>query len=59
MNRRDFIRVMSLGKVYARMLYDHKTDLQENVNIAELPENKKLVARLSNMLHKGWKAARP
>lgn len=38
------------GGVYARMLYDHEVDLAENVNIAELPENKELVEKLSNML---------
>lgn len=38
------------GKVYARMLYDHKVDLVENVNIAERPQNKKLVAKMSKML---------
>jgi arylsulfatase A-like enzyme len=40
-------------------LYDHFTDPQENVNIANLPENKELVAGLQNQLHQGWKAARP
>ncbi len=38
------------GGVYARMLYDHKVDLAENVNIAELPQNKELVEKLSDML---------
>ncbi len=38
------------GEVYARMLYDHKVDLVENVNIAERPENKLLVKKLSGML---------
>jgi hypothetical protein len=38
------------GKIYARMLYDHSVDLVENVNISELPENKELVNKLSNML---------
>ncbi|MHC4115870.1 MAG: sulfatase-like hydrolase/transferase [Planctomycetota bacterium] len=38
------------GGVYARMLYDHKVDPAENVNIAELPQNKELVKKLSNML---------
>ena len=38
------------GSVYARMLYDHKVDSVENVNIAELPQNKKIVKKLSNML---------
>ncbi len=40
-------------------LYDHKKDPDENVNIAKLPENKKLVAELSGQLSKGWKAAVP
>lgn len=40
-------------------LYDHKKDPDENVNIAKLPENKKLVAQLSEQLSKGWKAALP
>lgn len=40
------------GDVYARMLYDHKNDPKENVNIAENPENKALVSRLSNLLKK-------
>jgi arylsulfatase A-like enzyme len=35
---------------YARMLYDHKTDPHENVNISELPKNKELVKKLSRML---------
>ncbi|MGB2866073.1 MAG: sulfatase [Sedimentisphaerales bacterium] len=38
------------GDIYARMLYDHKVDLVENVNISELPGNKELVNKLSNML---------
>ncbi|MBN2314148.1 MAG: sulfatase [Sedimentisphaerales bacterium] len=38
------------GKVNARMLYDHHVDPVENVNIAELPQNKDLVEKLSNML---------
>jgi len=38
------------GQVYARMLYDHKADPFENTNIAERPENKEVVRKLSNML---------
>ena len=38
------------GGVNARMLYDHKVDLAENTNVAELPQNKELVKRLSRML---------
>lgn len=40
-------------------LYDYRTDPQGNVNIAGLPENKDLVARLSKQLRAGWQAARP
>jgi arylsulfatase A-like enzyme len=40
------------GTRYARMLYDHKTDPHENVNISELPQNKALVKKLSKMLDK-------
>ncbi|NOZ19584.1 MAG: sulfatase [Planctomycetes bacterium] len=44
---------------YARELYDHQTDPGENVNLANQPEHKDLVAKLSRQLHKGWRAARP
>ena len=40
------------GKLYARMLYDHKLDWPENVNIAERPENTALIKRLSEMLRR-------
>ena len=40
-------------------LYDYQTDPLGNVNIAGLPENKELVARLSKQLLDGWKAAKP
>lgn len=42
-----------------RMLYDLQADPKENQNIAEKPENKKRVKKLSGMLHAGWKRARP
>ena len=38
------------GRIYARMLYDHKVDPVENVNIAERPQNRQLVKELSGML---------
>ncbi len=47
------------GKVFARMLYDHQVDLAENVNIAERPENRELVAGMRRMLREGWKAVLP
>jgi arylsulfatase A-like enzyme len=40
-------------------LYDHEADPDENANIAKHPENEPLVNRLKEMLHAGWKGARP
>jgi arylsulfatase A-like enzyme len=40
-------------------LYDHEADPAENVNLAGRPEHKALVARLSRMLHAGWREAKP
>ena len=42
-----------------RMLYDLKTDPAENVNIAEEPQNKKLVAALAKTLHTGYESVKP
>ena len=42
-----------------RELYDHNTDPDEKVNIADLPENAELVSRLSQQLRTGWQAALP
>jgi hypothetical protein len=39
-------------------LYDNQADPDENVNIAGLPENAELVARLAGQLKAGWRAAR-
>ena len=47
------------GQFLARMLYDHKTDLQENTNLSERPEHAKLVADLARRLKAGWKGALP
>ncbi len=41
-------------EIYARMLYDHQSDPNENKNIAELPENKDLVNKFSKMLKKNY-----
>ena len=38
------------GELYARMLYDHQTDPEENVNIVDLPENRETVNRLAKLL---------
>lgn len=40
-------------------LYDHLVDPNENVNIANRPENAKLVKQLANQLHKGWRCSLP
>jgi arylsulfatase A-like enzyme len=43
------------SKVDAVELYDHQTDPQENVNIANAPENAELVARLTAQWQQGWR----
>ena len=40
-------------------LYDHNTDPDEKVNIANFPENSELVSHLSERLRAGWQAALP
>jgi iduronate 2-sulfatase len=45
------------GQIIARELYDHETDPQENINIAERTENRDLVNSLHAQLKAGWKAA--
>lgn len=45
------------GHLTARMLYDHDVDPQETKNLSERPENKDLVARLSNALRSGWQSS--
>jgi len=47
------------SKVVAVELYDHQTDPQENVNIANDPANADLVARLTRRWEAGWKGAFP
>ena len=47
------------GKNPRRELYDHHVDPGEAVNIAYLPENRELVAHLSERLHAGWRGALP
>ncbi len=61
--RTDRYRYTEWGRLgeepVARELYDHEADPAENVNLANRPESKNLVARLSATLHAGWRAARP
>jgi len=40
-------------------LYDHLIDPNENVNIANRPENAQLVRQLASQLHAGWRSAVP
>ncbi|MGD9127020.1 MAG: sulfatase [Planctomycetia bacterium] len=47
------------GKLVGRELYDEKNDSQENVNVADAPENAATVKKLAAQLKAGWKAARP
>jgi len=47
------------GALVARELYDNRTDPEENLNLADLPEHAKLVRELSGKLQAGWRAARP
>jgi arylsulfatase A-like enzyme len=47
------------AKVEATELYDHQTDPQENVNIAQDPKNAKLVERLMVQWKAGWQGAKP
>jgi iduronate 2-sulfatase len=47
------------SKAEAVELYDHQNDPQENVNIANQPENAALVKELTAKLKAGWKAALP
>lgn len=40
------------GEQVSRMLFDHRTDARENVNVAELPENASQIERLSKEMHR-------
>jgi arylsulfatase A-like enzyme len=46
------------GTEVARELYDHQNDPQENVNVADRPENKAVVEELTKQMQAGWKAVR-
>jgi hypothetical protein len=46
------------GTEAARELYDHQNDPQENVNVADRPENKAVVEELTKQMQAGWKAVR-
>lgn len=38
-------------------LYDHQTDPQENINMAQDPANAELVKRLTEQWRQGWRGA--
>lgn len=46
-------------KYVGHELYDHQTDPQENVNIADLPGNREIVEELRKRLRAGWREALP
>ena len=46
------------SRIEAVELYDHKTDPQENTNIAKHPEQAKLVEQLMTQWRAGWRGAR-
>jgi arylsulfatase A-like enzyme len=52
-------RQRNSGKVVSHELYDHQTDPGEDVNIADRPESKGIVEKLSKQLAAGWKANAP
>ena len=47
------------GEVVARMLYDHKIDPEENVNVAGDPDYAKVVETMHQWIADGWKKAEP
>ncbi len=47
------------SKVVATELYDHQTDPQENTNIANIPAQAELVAKLMAQWKQGWRGAKP
>jgi len=40
-------------------LFDHETDPEENINLANKPEYKEIVKMLSEKLNKGWRYSKP
>jgi arylsulfatase A-like enzyme len=47
------------GQVLERELYDHQHDPDENVNLANQPEQQALVSELTTQLEAGWQQALP
>lgn len=53
-----WVRRNDQSRIEATELYDHQTDPQENTNVAKVPANAELVARLMEQWREGWKGAR-
>jgi arylsulfatase A-like enzyme len=58
-DRYAYTRYQKRGKTAGEMLYDHRTDIRENVNIAGRPEMREVVAEMQKLLQNGWRAALP
>lgn len=52
-------RKVAGGEVVLRELYDHRTDPDENVNVADEPAQAAAVAEMAAILKSGWKGAAP
>jgi arylsulfatase A-like enzyme len=50
---------LDTGELVAKELYDHRGDPQENVNIADRPENRQIVTRLHRQLRETCPALEP
>nr|KAG5709286.1 hypothetical protein BaRGS_018038 [Batillaria attramentaria] len=49
----------NMSHVYARELYNHRTDPNEDLNVVDQPPYKDVVARLAQELRAGWRQALP
>ncbi|MFO0948412.1 MAG: sulfatase [Planctomycetota bacterium] len=47
------------SRIEAIELYDHQSDPEENINIADKPESRELVYQLQSQWKLGWKGAKP
>lgn len=54
-----FAQPPASGKLVARELYDHKTDPQENENIAGDAKHATLLEELAAQMRQGWRGALP
>ena len=52
-----WVRKEDHSEVVALELYDHQKDPQENINIANNPEHKKLIMKLTKQSLAGWRGA--